>query len=61
MQWQLAEILAVADQDVEGVELTSSSCLRECRPLKSEMPSTPSSTASPSITNELFPTAFRRE
>ena len=52
VQRQRPEIVARAHQDVEGVELASSSCLRLCRPLKSAIPSTPSSTASPSRTKE---------
>jgi hypothetical protein len=36
------------------MDCTSSSWRRECRPLKSLRPSTPSSTASPSITKGVF-------
>jgi hypothetical protein len=51
----VSAVAAAADQTIEGIELDrAASCLRECSPLKSEMPSTPSSTASPSITNELL-------
>ena len=49
---QFADVLAVADQDIEGVELDLG-IMRECRPSKSDRPSTPSSTASPSSTNEV--------
>jgi len=51
---QLADVLAVARQDVDGVELDCvPSCLRLCKPLKSETPSIPSSIASPSMPNEV--------
>jgi hypothetical protein len=49
-QGQTAQIFTVERQDVEGVQLHSSSCRRECSALKSGMPSTPSTTASPSMT-----------
>src|SRR4029077_14698837 len=51
-QRQLAEILAVAHQTVEGVELNLGIVLATAQALKSERPSTPSSTASPSRTND---------
>ena len=51
-QRQPAEVLAVADQDVEGVELDLGIVLAGVQPLKSDRPSTPSSTASPSITKD---------
>jgi hypothetical protein len=47
---QLSDVLGVAHQDIEGVELD----LVVLAPLKSDRPSTPNSTASPSITNELL-------
>jgi hypothetical protein len=47
-QRQPPEILAVADQDIEGVEFDLMIVLPAVQPLKSDRPSTPSRTASPS-------------
>ena len=40
-QWKLAQIIAAHDHDIEGAELNVMVMLRECRALKSEIPSTP--------------------
>jgi hypothetical protein len=45
------QILAAEREDVEGVELHLVIVPRECSALKSDTPSTPSTTASPSMTN----------
>jgi hypothetical protein len=51
---QIPDIVTVANEHVEGVELNLLVVLARGRPLKSDPPSTPSSTASPSITKELW-------
>jgi hypothetical protein len=53
VQRQLAQIVVALDMMSKAQNWTSSSCLRECRASKSETPSTPGTTASPSSTNRL--------
>jgi hypothetical protein len=53
-QRQAAQVLAVECKNIESVELHFVICFRECSAPKSEIPSTPSTTASPSITKCLM-------
>jgi hypothetical protein len=56
-QRQKLKIVAIERQNAEGTELhlvVVFPCFLECSALKSEMPSTPSTTASPSMTNCLY-------
>ena len=50
---QLADVLAFADQEIEGVKRDLVVILSRVQAVEIRMPSTPSSTASPSITNEV--------
>jgi len=54
VQRQPAQIVPAERQAVEGVELDFVVVLAGVQGLKSEMPSTPSTTASPSMTNCVF-------
>jgi hypothetical protein len=51
-QGQLAQIIALERQDIEGIKLHLVIMLVKCSLSKSETLSMPSSTPSPSITNE---------
>jgi len=58
MQRQFAQVFAFERQDVEGIELDLGVMPAGVQSIEIGMPSTPSSTASPSMTNELE--RFRR-
>jgi hypothetical protein len=53
VQRQFPQILAIKRQDIEGMELDLVVMFPRVQPVEIGVPSTPSSTASPSMTNEV--------